>query len=221
MGAVWVGAVWVGWISTATKSIPIPQSGESCATALDGRDWVGFMPKDFSEALKPNGKYDKDKVIHIYRRLDPTLSEKEIIDRFGKLTKDKKGKVIDPESVLSYPTDFSMCVDSLGRWDWDAIYKLYKQYGVDKELAKAHFKTLKLTTYKPMVNCWEVPANLILPGASGFVLIKADPYPDNPPSPDRFDKLPCPVWVRYLAEKHGRINTFYTLLYNRKEAYDI
>jgi hypothetical protein len=178
-------------------------------------------PKDFTSALK-GGIWNPDIILRLYRGLNPLISRSEALSRFKalKLTKDNP-RLHDLSQVHQYPTNFSTAVSAVGVWDWREIYRLYAALGVtDQGLVKAHFKTLRVTTRKPNLNSYEIPAKYFHPLATGTVAIPWEQYPSNMP-PDIMSRasLESPPWFDYLVEQLGYREAYLRVAYNLKEYY--
>jgi hypothetical protein len=182
-------------------------------------------PHDFSSAIKADGKWNPDRVLQLYRGLNPSISRAEAIKAFKSLNLDKSSPYHVPlVEYNSHPIDFSTAVKG-NRWDFNRIYALYQEHGIGKKEAHTHFKTLDISTDKPFLNAWSVPSRLLNPVFSGTSYIKIDPWPDMPAETlQRYKQSSLSrvtPWVQYLADQHGALNTFKALLFNTGVAYDL
>lgn len=180
------------------------------------KNWT--HPRDFSKAVKTNGKWSVDTILRLYRQLNPTISRADATEAFISLGLTQEYP-LRPEEPHAYPVNFAKAVRR-GKWDMKKVLALYKELGVCANDAHYHFQSLNLDPHKPFLHAIKLPANLFHEKATGFIYLPGTPYPDEIPEDIlNMPKQPKPKWFKYLERKLGKDEAYLLVAYNLREYY--
>lgn len=214
---------WVDGITPAQK-LEFYSTGATLSNPVPKWDTViTKFPTDWTPFLKPNGKnWDWDKIRYEYSKHNPKVSMEQVKAHKTKLrvTAANLIYIAEVKELEDYPKDFAIAVNK-GKWDYELIAEMYKPFGVARDMAIAHFRTLNVTTHKPTVGLGYLvyPASAIAAKLTGqvnmpktsFRSVEVLAMPRTKPN----------SLVKYLAKHNDPVEVFWASYETFKIPFDI